>query len=42
MEKMFKVDGGPRQKLLGAARSELKGKVSITHLVGDILGARTL
>ena len=42
MERMFKVDGGPRQNLFGTARNQLKGKVSVMRLIEDILGARSL
>lgn len=42
MERLFAVDGSPRQNLFGAARKEMKGKVSLIRLAKDLLGARAL
>jgi electron transfer flavoprotein-quinone oxidoreductase len=42
MERLFAVDGGPRQNLLGAARKEMKGRVSLIRMARDLLGARAL
>jgi len=42
MERLYTVDGGPRQNLFGVARRELKGKVSWVRLVEDLLEARAL
>lgn len=42
MERLFAVDGGPRQNLFGAARKEMKGKVSLIRMARDLLGARAL
>jgi electron transfer flavoprotein-quinone oxidoreductase len=42
MERLFAVDGGPRQNLVGAARKEMKGKVSLVRMIRDLLGARDL
>jgi electron transfer flavoprotein-quinone oxidoreductase len=42
MEKLFTVDGGPRRNLFSLARQEVKGKVSLVRLVGDLLEARAL
>ena len=42
LERLLTVDGGPRQNLLGVARQQMKGKVSLVRLVGDLLGARAL
>jgi len=42
LERLLTVDGGPRQNLFGIARRQMKGRVSIVKLVGDLLGARAL
>jgi electron transfer flavoprotein-quinone oxidoreductase len=42
MERLYAVDGSPRQNLVGAARKEMKGKVSLVRMVRDLLGARAL
>jgi electron transfer flavoprotein-quinone oxidoreductase len=42
MERLFTVDGSQRQNLLGAARKEMKGKVSLLRIAKDLLGARAL
>ena len=42
MERLYTVDGAPRRNLFGVARREMKGKVSLARLVGDLLEARAL
>jgi len=42
LERLLTVDGGPRQNLFGTARQQMKGRVSLVRLVGDLLGARAL
>ena len=42
MERLFSVDGGPRQNLFSAARGEMKDKVSLIRSIADLLGARVL
>jgi electron transfer flavoprotein-quinone oxidoreductase len=42
LERLFTVDGGPRQNLFGVARKEMKGKVSMIRAAKDMLGARAL
>ncbi|HYB07435.1 MAG TPA: FAD-dependent oxidoreductase [Nitrososphaerales archaeon] len=42
MERLYAVDGNPRQNLFGVVRREMKGKVSWVRLVEDLLGARAL
>ena len=42
MERLYAVDGDPRQNLFGVVRREMKGKVSWVRLVEDLLGARAL
>jgi len=42
LERLYTVDGAPRQNLYGVVRREMKGKVSWVSLVEDLLGARAL
>jgi len=42
MERLYAVDGDPRQNLFGVVRREMKGRVSWVRLVEDLLGARSL
>jgi electron transfer flavoprotein-quinone oxidoreductase len=42
MERLYTVDGAPRQNLFGVVRREMKGKVSLVRLVEDLLEARAL
>jgi electron transfer flavoprotein-quinone oxidoreductase len=42
MERLYAVDGDPRQNLFGVVRREMKGKVSWVRLVEDLWGARAL
>ena len=42
MERLYTVDGGPRQNLFGVVRREMKGKVSWVRLLEDLLEARAL
>jgi len=42
MERLYTVDGAPRQNLFGVVRREMKGKVSWVSLVEDLFEARAL
>jgi len=42
MERLYTVDGAPRQNLFGVVRREMKGKVSWVSLIEDLFEARAL